>query len=491
MRVSEFCKNYFNPSATKLSDQFSFNSVGAARAAKILSYATIICPLIMGIVYGMSKAIDRDRVKEGGPFPAPKVKQVAQVLVQRREKQQFANINSACGVDLKGNKNSNDFEASHRKGKWPAKPVIAIRPSFVPDAFVEHFAKNKRAGAIGEKYKPNTKITNMEGALHTFVTFILPTTLAGDPGWDNGYVINRRPDHLGREVVLSTAIQPDFESRAVLWDLLHVSENSIQGESVSADFKPLAERFPPDSSEFREALPNYEDQLKRHMISFLTEEKRIPGSNEEGVEKLEGWKAMQLIRHLIEGEVPGAKDLKNVVLSLGQREEFCLEALFNLVLEQIRYELSALDQLLPQGYVYSIDPPKIFTRYLGDGGTRLLNHLQVFALRCLRDEGAHFQNLKCIAFNNFEEFDSSLDLMQKVFHDRGVEIISKKELYDENGNYKVPANMALVIHNNSDAFGQNIQSEEGKSSLDATVGQASDAAVSLNQETVQPIVMSF
>ncbi len=54
------------------------------------------------------------------------------------------------------------------------------------------------------------------------------------------------------------------------------------------------------------------EALKKHMISFLTEENRIPGSNEVGVKILEGWKAMQLIRHLIEGENTGPKILKKL-----------------------------------------------------------------------------------------------------------------------------------------------------------------------------------
>jgi hypothetical protein len=41
---------------------------------------------------------------------------------------------------------------------------------------------------------------------------------------------------------------------------------------------------------------------------------------------------------------------------------------------------------------------------------------------------------------------------------------------------------ALVLHNNSDGFGDNIKNEKGKGSMDAAVGQFSDAAHKLRQD---------
>jgi hypothetical protein len=69
--------------------------------------------------------------------------------------------------------------------------------------------------------------------------------------------------------------------------------------------------------------------------------------------------------------------------------------------------------------------------------------------------------------------------------------MKKKDLYDENGFYNVPQGQALVIHNNSNAFGQNIEYEDGMGSLDAAVGNASDAAVSLSRETIKPIIITL
>lgn len=41
-------------------------------------------------------------------------------------------------------------------------------------------------------------------------------------------------------------------------------------------------------------------------------------------------------------------------------------------------------------------------------------------------------------------------------------------------------NWALVLHNNSDAFGQNIETE-GETSMDGVIGYNSDAAVQLER----------
>lgn len=62
-------------------------------------------------------------------------------------------------------------------------------------------------------------------------------------------------------------------------------------------------------------------------------------------------------------------------------------------------------------------------------------------------------------------------------------MISKYELYQNDafiGSSHYPI-AALVIHNNSDAFGQTIETE-GQSSMDGVIGVNSDAAVLLSRQ---------
>jgi hypothetical protein len=70
-------------------------------------------------------------------------------------------------------------------------------------------------------------------------------------------------------------------------------------------------------------------------------------------------------------------------------------------------------------------------------------------------------------------------------------IVAKKELFPPpRSNYLGPENCALVLHNNADAFGQNIESERA-TSLDGVIGYYSDAACVLHrkrQDLVENII---
>jgi len=195
------------------------------------------------------------------------------------------------------------------------------------------------------------------------------------------------------------------------------------------------------------------------------------------------------------------------------------------------------------GYVYTIDPPAIFVVCLGPGGAdaaALLNRMQTlafaFLLRGAAETQAHpsvaadapasaavasassssasassasaapavpsalpapgsaFPHLRVLAFNDYRDA-AGLALLRRVFsapaHRAGhVRVVSKASLFDWSpaaaggaAQYSGPPSAALVLHNNSDAFGQNIETE-GMSSMDGVLGCCSDAAVIVRRERV-------
>lgn len=152
-----------------------------------------------------------------------------------------------------------------------------------------------------------------------------------------------------------------------------------------------------------------------------------------------------------------------------------LEILFQIYVQQIRNEFKILNAHTPQGYVYTISPPSIFSRTIG--GATILNRLQALAFRSLQPENL-FSNLKVLGFSDYED-KGMIALYQKVLPD--VIVQSKNDLFEKDGAYKGSKGLALVLHNNSDAFGQNIETE-GASSLDGVIGSYSNAASVLKRD---------
>ena len=153
------------------------------------------------------------------------------------------------------------------------------------------------------------------------------------------------------------------------------------------------------------------------------------------------------------------------------RSILSLEILFQVYVHQIRNEFSVLNPNAPQGYIYTIDPPWIFAKEIGrsEGGVLILNRLQALAFRAVSSKGL-FSNLKQLGFNDYDD-KSMIELFKQILPN--VTISSKSALFDAAGNYKGPQGLALVVHNNSDGFGQNIE-WEGPSSMDGVIGTYSD-----------------
>jgi hypothetical protein len=132
-----------------------------------------------------------------------------------------------------------------------------------------------------------------------------------------------------------------------------------------------------------------------------------------------------------------------------------LEILFNIYVEQIRNEFTVFENYLPQGYVYTINPPRIFVGSIGYENVSILNRIQILAFKFLNV--SIFKHLKCLAFDSFAD-KGAVFLYYHIFQNTKVEILEKKKLTSNEGRYKYinDENFALIIHNNSDAFGENM-----------------------------------
>ncbi|PWU14272.1 MAG: hypothetical protein C5B45_04570 [Chlamydiae bacterium] len=97
----------------------------------------------------------------------------------------FHEVHSNKLIPLKGISHRRDFIEKVKQGKWDLQPVIISQSAFVSRAMTKHLMTNKKDSALGVKHIKRDKITNMEGALHTFVTSICPVTMLGDYIYEN------------------------------------------------------------------------------------------------------------------------------------------------------------------------------------------------------------------------------------------------------------------------------------------------------------------
>lgn len=158
--------------------------------------------------------------------------------------------------------------------------------------------------------------------------------------------------------------------------------------------------------------------------------------------------------------------------------------LFNIAIHQARNELASLEILCPQGYVYTWDPPSIFAQRIGP---KILNRLMARAIIELQRMGHVWHNMRVFAFNDYR--DRGVIKLLKEREGFAQKVRSKASLFQGPGGSKglydvshIPEaeGAMLVIHNNSDAFGQNIETE-GMSSLDGAIGVSSSAAAGLDR----------
>lgn len=136
----------------------------------------------------------------------------------------------------------------------------------------------KKRLALGVKFKKGDKITNMEGAMHTFVTSAELAWLHGERGYHKGHTFKpylpsgkfRR----GRQVLLSNMIHQDFETDEVMMKLASLTKTKTT----------LVVNFDIPTSEEKQSdylRDKYDDNLRRLMVYNLILDGELP-SIEEG-----------------------------------------------------------------------------------------------------------------------------------------------------------------------------------------------------------------
>lgn len=419
----------------------------------LVAYAFAI-PAICTAIYLAKRTFSFSKRKEEElPFPA------------------FQKIRSSELVQLSSKKtiaSRQDFLAA-KDLPIPPPPLIG-KSKFVSKEMVEHLMRHKKDSALGVKYIPGDKITNMEGALHTFVTPLCKILMTGDFRWEGKLQGNAFGKNQARPVILSAAIHPDFELDTVMMPLARLTSKAIPGEIADLSKIPSA-RDKKDQS-FRTL---YEEKLQKHMIYHLLSDHRLPALGEIRADQI--LDLPQAISFLENSLRNGSCQVKGHFVRIGS-SVLSLELLFQVYIEQLRNELKILEAHTPQGYVYTVNPPSIFAQTLGGApGARLLNRLQALAFQFLASEISH---LKVLAFSDYAD-PEILPLLKRALP--LAHVISKKD-YTPNA---YPA-FAVVLHNNSDGFGQNIETE-GPTSLDGVIGSYSNAACVLKRD--RPDLLHF
>lgn len=387
----------------------------------------------------------------------------------------FAGVDSSKLIHFefegKSVRNRADFLALKQDEFFP--PPVIGKSSFVSNTMAEHLMRNKRDSALNSKFYPGTSITNMEAALHTFVTPVGKVLKTGDYLWLGRQAGTPFADNQFREVILSFAVQPDFEHDDVMLPVVRVRDEAVGGWDLG-DISSVPTREEKADKQKRSA---YDQALLEHMVYHLSPDHRIPARSEIDPKQIMMEDvAINKLEELIRNPQKEGRFLKDKYMYLpnGGGAVISLEMLYQMYLKTVRNEFAVLNANAPQGFVYTIDPPKIFAQMF-NSKPNVLNRLQALAFQSLSKEEGLFSNLKVIGFNDFSD-KTMVPLLQNVFPD--VQVLSKSSLFEREGcRYIGPSGLPIVEHNNSDAFGQNIETEElwMGGSMDALLGTYSNA----------------
>lgn len=352
----------------------------------------------------------------------------------------------------------------HPRGLYLEDPTSVPGPliscsAFVPSYLTEHLMRRKKNGALGVKFKSlsgTDEITNMEGALHTFVTPICLSFLHGDYRYNNGHGVVRFPEvesesggekiQQARQVIISASVQPDFEGKEVMLPVCAIGESAFEGNLLPANFKILGV----ESKQDKQKRNAYDTILRAHMIYHLTVAHRLPSLSKVSSNVIGVPSAISCLEEQIEAEKTDYSAICGIYVRLPNRATISVEVLFNCALQQIRNEISALEAVCPQGYVLTIDPPSIFAQQIG---AILLNRIQFTALKWLAGGGSIFANMKVFAFNDYAD-RSAIKCLKAALGNQGhVQVVPKEQLFpDRDGLYRAlpgTEGSLLVVHNNS------------------------------------------
>jgi hypothetical protein len=382
-------------------------------------------------------------------------------------------------------------------------PLISIS-EFVPKALAEHLMRNKKSSALGVKFRARNgkaqgrldEITNMEGAMHTFVTPIMPAVMVGDYLYSNRHGVVKFGDEKKmqrvRNVVLSASIHMDFELPEVMLAVSKLRGGDIQGKNLleNDDWEIPS----PEEKQDDRLSMKYDDKLYRHLVYHLTKDHRLPASNKINLDFC--MSVRKSIGYLDELIMASEEDFMPQIEStiplrftkLANGNIVSLEILLNTAIHQVRNELSALESMCPQGYVYTYNPPSIFAQKFD---ATILNRLFILALKVV-SRGNTFKNMRVFSFSDYADAAALSLLKEALSKQTHVEVCSKDDLFQgEGGLYDLKGagnkikeagkGAMLVVHNNSDAFGQNIETEASAGSLDGAIGANSSGAASVER----------
>ena len=361
--------------------------------------------------------------------------------------------------------------------------------------------RRKKNSALGVKWVKGDEITNMEGAMHSFVNPVISRCeINGDYRYNpifGGHGVDRFGDTLQRPgtdgskrkfqltrfVVLSASIQMNFENSSVMLSACMLEGSETIGHDLSSDtaWAILDKKAKQDDKQRRA----YDESLRQHIIHHLTAARRLPVIN--GVkDSLDINETIQFLELFITTPLDNTDKMVGKFTRLDNGRIVSVEILFNTAVQQAKNELAALEVLCPQGYVYTYDPASIFASKIG---ANVLNRLMLAALKYLSDH-YKFENMRVYGFNNYADRGAMSLLRSALRKQEHVIITSKQDLFNGAGGTQglydvthIPQarGAMLVIHNNSDGFGQNIETEAMAGSLDGAIGSSSSAAASLER----------
>lgn len=286
---------------------------------------------------------------------------------------------------------------------------------------------------------------------------------------------------VARQVLLGAAVQMDFETRDVMLAVCKLESEELVGELLGVGFEVLGAEEKRDKA--RRA--RYDLRLRRHMVAHLTQEARLPARTEVIRSAMDGGEALGFLERFVTSPHSRPDDMVGQFIKMNNaRDVISLELLFNTAVHQVRNEISALEGLAPQGYIYTYDPASIFARVVG---ADLLNRVMLAALKHISSEN-HFANMRAYAFNDYAD-KAALRLTEAALEEQDhVRVLRKATLFSGPDDTYDPSSIEggqdawLVIHNNSDAFGQNVETEWESGSLDGAVGANSSASASLERK---------
>ncbi|EPE35904.1 hypothetical protein GLAREA_05242 [Glarea lozoyensis ATCC 20868] len=372
-------------------------------------------------------------------------------------------------------------------------PPLISSSSFIPHSMTAHLMRRKKTSALGVKFETRCQdeITDMEGALHTFVTPVVPLChIVGDYRYQYGHGVSNfgvtNGKTLVRDVVMSASIHMDFETKLVMLAVCKLGYEEFLGVDAG-EWEILGV----DEKQDEKLRRQYDRVLRSHLVYHLTRDHRLPPrSAAKGLLNVE--EAIALLEELISSSSEIGDSLIDKFVEIQYGDFISLELLINTAIQQARNEFSALEALCPQGYVYTYNPASIFAATIGPD---LLNRLLLAAMRVLSDHNT-FANMKVFAFNDYTDTKAVVLAKLALCKQESVLVASTTELFQgEKDQYDISKfaeshkatgrkleDAMLVIHNNSDGFGQNIESEHASGSLDGAIGANSSAAASLKRD---------